>query len=321
MCTALSFKREHFYFGRTLDLEYSYHETVTITPRNFPLPFRELPALGHHYALIGMAFVQDNYPLYYEAVNEKGLGMAGLNFPVSAKYFPPVDGKENVATFEFIPYILATCASVREAKEKLKNMHLAAISFSENLPASPLHWMISDRDGSIVAEPTADGLKIYDNPVGVMTNEPPFDCMMTHLANYMALSPEPPENRFSYPLAAYSRGMGGMGLPGDLSSASRFVKAAFTKEFSRCGKGEAEEVGQFFHILGSVEQQRGCVRLKGGDEFTIYTSCCNADDGIYYYTTYSNRRINKIDMHKTDLDASALISYPLREEEDMFEQN
>lgn len=321
MCTALSFQREHFYFGRTLDLEYSYHETVTITPRNFPLPFRMLPTLNRHYALIGMAFVQDNYPLYYEAVNEKGLGMAGLNFPVSATYFPPVEGKENVATFEFIPYILSACASVQEAREKLKNMHLANIPFSEQLPASPLHWMIADRNGAIVVEPTAEGLRIHDDPVGVMTNEPPFDSMMLHLANYMALSPEPVENRFSYPLTAYSRGMGGMGLPGDLSSASRFVKAAFTKEHSRCGRGRMEEVGQFFHILGSVEQQRGCVRLKGGDELTIYTSCCDADEGVYYYTTYTNRRINRIDMHKTDLDAAVLTSYPLRTEEDIFEQN
>ncbi len=321
MCTALSFLKENFYFGRTLDLEFSYHETVTIVPRNFPLPFRMLPTRERHLSIIGMAYVQNGYPLYYEAVNEKGVGMAGLNFPVSAQYFPPVEGKENVAPFEFIPYILSGCSSVAEAKKTLGNMHLAAIPFSEQLPLSPLHWIISDRNGSIVVEPTTEGLKVYDNPTGVMTNEPPFNSMMLHLANYMSLSPDPPENRFAFPLTAYSRGMGGMGLPGDLSSPSRFVKAVFTKEHSRCGKGEQEEVGQFFHILGAVEQQRGCVRLKGGAEITVYTSCCNADKGVYYYTTYTNRRINKIDMHKTDLNASVLTSYPLREEEDFFEQN
>ncbi len=321
MCTALSFVRDNFYFGRTLDLEYSYHETVTVVPRSFPLPFRMLPTVNRHPAIIGMAYVQDNYPLFYEAVNERGLGMAGLNFPVSAKYFPPERDKVNVAPFEFIPYILSTCSTVGEARERLKGLNLAAISFSEQLPASPLHWMIADKTSSIVVEQTADGLRVHDDPVGVMTNEPPFDSMLTHLANYMALSPEPIENRFSFPIKAYSRGMGGMGLPGDLSSASRFVKAAFTREFSRCGESEEERVGQFFHILGSVEQQRGCCRLKGGDELTIYTSCCNADRGIYYYTTYTNRRINRIDMHKTDLEASVLTSYPLRTEEDILDQN
>ncbi len=321
MCTALAFSKKDFYFGRTFDLEFSYHETVTVTPRNFPLPFRMLPPMKRHHAIIGMAFVQEGYPLYYEAVNEKGLGMAGLNFPVSAKYFPPADGMENVTPFEFIPYILGSCASLSEAREKIEGMHLAAISFSEKLPLSPLHWMIADRSGAIVVEPTADGLKVYDDPAGVMTNEPPFDCMMTHLANYMSLSPAPPQNNFSFPIAAYSRGMGGMGLPGDLSSASRFVKAAFVREHSRCGESENEAVGQFFHILGAVEQQRGCVRLDGGDEITVYTSCCNADKGVYYYTTYSNRRINRVDMHKTDLESGELVSYPLRSEEDIFDQN
>ncbi len=321
MCTALSFTRKHFYFGRTLDYEYSYHETVTVTPRNFPLPFRMLPTRPTHYALIGMAFVQENYPLYYEAVNEKGLGMAGLNFPKSAVYFPPVEGKENVTPFEFIPYILSAAATVAEAREMLSRMHLAAIPFSEKLPLSPLHWMIADRTESIVVEPTADGLKIHDDPAGVMTNEPPFDHMMEHLSGYMSLSAEPPVNNFSFPLAAYSRGMGAMGLPGDNSSVSRFVRAAFVRDHSRCGETEEEEVGQFFHILGAVDQQRGCVRLEGGDEITIYTSCCDADTGVYYYTTYNNRRINRIDMHKTDLDADVLTSYPLRTAEDIFFQN
>lgn len=321
MCTALSFTKKHFYFGRTLDYEFSYHETVTVTPRNFPLPFRMLPKLRSHYALIGMAFVQEGYPLYYEAVNEKGLGMAGLNFPLSATYFPPVEGKENVSPFEFIPYILSVCATVGEAREKLSRMHLAAIPFNEKLPLSPLHWMIADRNGSIVVEPTADGLKIHENPAGVMTNEPPFDCMMTMLANCMTLSAEPPVNGFSFPLTAYSRGMGALGLPGDNSSVSRFVRAAFVRDRSVCGESEEEAVGQFFHILGAVDQQRGCVRLKGGDEITIYTSCCNADEGVYYYTTYNNRRINRVDMHKTDLDSDGLTSYPLRDEEDIFPQN
>ncbi len=321
MCTALSFLQKDFYFGRTLDYEYSYHETVTVTPRNFPLPFRKLPTRKSHFALIGMAFVQENYPLYYEAVNEKGLGMAGLNFAVSAKYFPPVEGKENVSPFEFIPYILSACTTVAEAIEKIRGMHLAAIPFSEKLPLSPLHWMIADRREAIVVEPTAEGLKVYDDPAGVMTNEPPFDNMMTHLGSFAALSSEPPVNRFSFPVPVVSRGMGAMGLPGDLSSPSRFVKIAFTRDHARREEEESAAVGQFFHVLGSVEQQRGCVRLEKGDEITIYTSCCNADKGIYYYTTYTNRRINKIDMHKTDLDGSALVSYPLRAEEDIFEQN
>ena len=132
------------------------------------------------------------------------------------------------------------------------------------------------------------------------------------LNNYMQLSPKATGNHFApnLPLNAYSRGMGAMGLPGDLSSQSRFVRAAFVRANSRSGESEAESVSQFFHILGSVEQQRGCCELDNGKyEITLYTICCNADKGIYYYTTYENHQISAVDMHLEDLDTKTLISY------------
>lgn len=323
MCTAISFQTKHCYFGRSLDLEYSYHETVTICPRSFPLPFRKLPTLSRHHAIIGMAFVQENYPLYYEAVNEKGLGMAGLNFPGNAHYYPVDEKKNNVAPFEFIPYILGKCSSLAEARAELERLNLAEIHFSEQLPLSPLHYMIADRTGCIVVEPTAEGMKIYDDPVGVMTNNPPFPMQLDRLNDYMALSPLPPENSFAaaLPLTAYSRGMGAMGLPGDLSSASRFVRVAFVKHNSVCGDSEEESVGQFFHILGAVEQQRGCVKLGEHYEITVYTSCCNMDTGAYYYTTYNNRRIRCVELKNENLDGDSLVSYTLDDEEDILRKN
>ena len=103
-----------------------------------------------------------------------------------------------------------------------------------------------------------------------------------------------------------------MGLPGDLSSASRFVKAAFTKMNSVSGDLESESISQFFQILGSVAQQRGCVHMgEGKYEITIYSSCCNTDKGIYYYTTYENSQITGIDMRKEDLEGTEVIIYPL----------
>lgn len=317
MCTAITFYTKDHYFGRTLDLEYSYAETVTVTPRSFPLVFRHRPAQRQHLAIIGMAYVADGYPLYYDAVNEAGLGMAGLNFPQNARYFPPAEGGYNIAPFEFVPWILGQCRSVAEARDLAEKVRLTDEAFSPQLPPTPLHWMISDREASIVVEQTQDGLRIYDNPVGVMTNNPPFPVQLFHLNNYMGLSPYPAENRFcrQLHLEEYSRGMGGLGLPGDLSSASRFVRAAFTRLNAVSGEGEKESVGQFFHILGSVEQQRGCVRLPGGCEITRYTSCCNLDRGVYYYTTYDNHQISAVDLYKTNLAGDALVSYPLVQEE------
>lgn len=313
MCTAATYKTKDHYFGRNLDYEYSYNETVTVTPRNYPFKFRRAGEMPSHYAMIGMAFVQNGYPLYYDATNEKGLSMAGLNFPGNADYKPEAPGKDNITPFEFIPWILGRCENVSEAREKLASLNLLNENFSEQLPLSPLHWMISDRDESIVVESVRDGLKIYDNPVGVMTNNPTFDYHLTNLSNYMSLSRSDPENRFSkdVELKTYSRGMGGLGLPGDLSSASRFVKAAFTRLNSLSGESESESVSQFFHILGSVAQQKGCCQVEHGFEYTIYSSCCNTDKGIYYYTTYENSRISGVDMHREDLDGEKLISYPL----------
>ena len=313
MCTAATYKTKDFYFGRTLDYEFSYKEEVTITPRNFPIPLRHTDKMVKHYAFIGMAFVQD-IPLYYDAVNEKGLCMAGLNFVGNAFYKGVVADKINVAQFEFIPYILGKCASVDEAVKLLESINITNTPYSDKLPVAQLHWIIADKERCVTVENVKDGMKIYDNPAGVLTNNPPFDEQMFNLNNYMNLSPREPENTFSdmLPLKTYSRGMGALGMPGDLSSQSRFVRVAFTKMNSVSGNGEEESVNQFFHILGSVEQQRGCCIVGEKEyEITIYTSCCNADKGIYYYTTYENHAITAVDMHAENLDATTLFRYPI----------
>ncbi len=324
MCTAVTYKTKKYYFGRNLDLEYSYYETVTITPRKFPFHFRNGKKLDEHYAMIGMAYVNDNYPLYYDAINEKGVGMAGLNFPKNAYYHEIDENKENVAPFEFIPYILSCCANMDEVRDLLNRINLAQIDFSEQLKASPLHYIITYKDESITVESVKEGLKVYDNPVGVLTNNPPFPMQMFNLNNYMSLSVEEPVNNFAkaLDLDIYSRGMGALFLPGDLSSASRFVKATFTKMNSLSNPDELSSISQFFHILESVYQQRGCVHMKNDlYEITIYSSCCNLDDGIYYYKTYDNSQITKIDIHKENLDSDELKSYELVKEEQIYEQN
>ena len=327
MCTAATYRSKDFYFGRTLDYEFSYGDEVTVTPRNYPFTFRHIGLCAQHYAIVGMAHVAEqpaefvpkdaataDYPLYYDAVNEKGLCMAGLNFVGNAYYRDVITGRDNVAQFEFIPHILSRCATVNEAKELLGKINITNTPFSDKLPVAQLHWIIADKNETITVESVKEGLKIYDNPVGVLTNNPPFGEQMSRLNDYMHLSTRQPENTFSNKLSleAYSRGMGALGLPGDLSSQSRFVRVAFTKMNSVSGDTESESISQFFHILGSVDQQRGCCEVaKGEYEITLYTSCCNADKGIYYYTTYENHQITAVDMHKEQLDSTCLARYPL----------
>ena len=324
MCTAATYKTGDFYFGRTLDYEHSYGEEIAVTPRNFPLRFRHMGTLDQHLAIIGMACVAEGYPLYFDGINEKGLAMAGLNFVGYADYKTPAEGKDNVASFEFIPWILAQCETVSQAKECLGRINLTDTAFSQTLPPAQLHWIIADRQEAITVECVKEGIRVYPNPVGILTNNPPFDEQMFQLNNFMHLSPKTPDNHFSdkLPLHAYSRGMGAMGLPGDLSSQSRFVRGAFVKMNSVSGTSETESVSQFFHILGSVAQPRGCCHVGEGQyETTIYTSCCNASKGIYYYTTYDNHQITAVNMYKEKLDDVLLVRYPLIQGEQIHMQN
>lgn len=317
MCTAISYKTKDFYFGRNLDLDRSFGEGVVVTPRNYPFAFRNGTVLERHYAMIGMATLSGGYPLYFEATNEKGLNLAGLNFPGNAVYYPEAAAKENIAPFELIPYLLGQCANVEEALAKLKDMNLWDTSFSAEFPLSPLHWLMSDRERAVTLEPMADGLKIHENPVGVLANNPPFDFHMFNLANYMNLTSRQAENRFGdVEIKPYCLGMGAIGLPGDPSSASRFVRAAFTKLNSVCDGDEISSVSQFFHILSSVAQQKGVSRLEeGACEYTVYSCCCNADKGIYYCTTYGNSAVSAVDMYREDLEGDMPVFHPLLTEQ------
>ncbi len=295
MCTAIAYES---CFGRTLDLEYHYQESVTITPRRFPFPFRKLPALPSHYAIIGVATVAENYPLYYDAGNEKGLYIAGLNFPKNAVYRD--DG--NLAAFELIPWILGQCSSVYEAREALEGCKVSSLAFSEDFPSTPLHWLIADERECMTVEPVQEGLLLYENALGVLCNNPPFPEQLKRWESCSRLTPEEPEGTWE------SRGMGAMGLPGDWSSSSRFIRAVFTKKNSM--SQDTEKLTQFFHIMDTVAQVEGCVRLQNGKQVkTIYTSCFDAKTKHFYYTTYENRQLSCVRL--TEADGESLQSYPL----------
>lgn len=323
MCTAVSFLTKDHYFGRNLDVECSYGEKVVVTPRQYPFKFRLEEPKESHYAIVGVAAVAENYPLYFDATNEKGLSMAGLSFPETADYEEPRENKHNIGVFELIPWILGNCASVDEAKDLLQKTNIVAMDFNEKYLVTPLHWMISDRDYSITVECVEEGLKIYYNPVHTLTNNPEFTMQMFNLNNYMSLTREEPETRFAegFDFYKYSRGMGALGMPGDLSSMSRFVRGAFTRLNSVCGESESESISQFFHILGSVAQQRGCVRVGDSFEITAYSSCCNTDKGIYYYKTYENSQISAVNMNNENLDSNDLIIYNFVDEQQINYQN
>ncbi len=295
MCTAFGIFDNSSLFGRTLDLDCSYGEGVVITPRNFCLNFLYEKPLPEHYAIIGAAVIKDRTPLYYDGVNEWGLCMAGLNFPQSARYKKPQKEMKNIASFELIPYILSSCKSVEEAKRTLSKINITADSFRDNLSATPLHWIVADKSGAVVAEPTESGLEIYDDPFCVLANEPPFPYHLYNLRGYTGLSPSDPKNTLApnADLSPYSNGTGAIGLPGDFSSPSRFVRAVFAK--NHCKSVDGADVCRFFHIAHTISVPSGCViNAEGKDVRTVYTCCMDADAFAYHYTTYDCPSIRSV---------------------------
>ena len=259
MCTSIAMKWGGGYFGRNMDVEYSFGEQVAVTPRRYPLRFWRQPDQEEHFALIGMAHVAGGRPLYAEAANEKGLYMAGLNFPGSAWYEPdPSADCDAVAPYELIPWVLGSCATRGEAKARLARFRPLGVPLAAGLPLAPLHWHIADRTGALVLEATREGVRLYDDPAGVLTNNPPFPFHQLNLSQYQHLTARPTENRLApaLPLEAFGQGMGAVGLPGDASPASRYVRAAFCKLNAPDPGGELERVSDFFHLLDAVAMVR-----------------------------------------------------------------
>ena len=325
MCTSIVYNAGDGYFGRNLDLEVSFGQEVVITPRDYAFNFRKMPTMNHHYAIIGVALVKDNYPLYFDGVNEEGVVMAGLNFDGPAHFFPVEDDKDNISPFEFIPYVLGQCKNVEEAKQLMANLNLVNINFSDQLKLSPLHWLIADRSGkSIVVESTATGLHVYDNPVGVLTNNPEFPQQLTNLANYQSVSPAEPTNTLTpgITLNNYSRGIGSHLLPGGMDSESRFVKETFTKMHAPAGKSERENVTNYFQTLHAVDQQKGLDEVAPDTfEYTIYSDGVNLTTGTLYYTTYENSQINAVAMRNATLNSRDLVVYPMLDDQAINYQN
>ena len=330
MCTAIFDNKHGSFFGRTLDLECSYGEKIMRVARGESLHFIHEGVRTCKHAIIGMAYAPSSvasrqllpgekpmgeerrqgrakpcgenfaYPLFYDAVNDSGLSAAALNFPHFAKYNKKDPKKRNLASFEVILYLLSQFESVSEAIGFLEAANVTDDAFSSSLPTTPLHWMLADRERAVVIEPVSDGLKIYDNPFGVMTNSPPFPYHTARLCELSYLSPEPQKNRIlpDLDLTPYSRGLGSFGLPGDYSSSSRFVRALFAKEhtlmppFEDTVNQKAQAKRRIFDILGTVSLPYGIARTEKGEPiYTVYTSCIDMEMGEYSYFTFHNRDI------------------------------
>lgn len=307
MCTALFFPVGGGFLGRNLDLEHGYGEQVTVTPAGYD---------GGRYAMVGMAAMHGEEPLYFDGVNQAGLAVAGLNLPHSARYAPDTRDTVTVAPHRLIPTLLGRCGSVDQAVSLLRGMQLCHRSPGADYPVATLHWMVADAGRCVVVESTETGLHILENPSGVLTNEPPLPHQLTHLAEYGNLTPNQPQEGWQSP---HSRGAGSLGLPGDYSSPGRFVRAGFALAHAT---PTDQPVGQLFHLLSTVAVPEGSVRLTdGGQVTTRYQAVMDLRQGAYYYRTYGCHRIHAVGLGRGKLPHHRCVAYPLPQREDVLWQN
>ena len=320
MCTAIYCKGIRPIFGRTLDFERSFGESALVTPRRCNLSFKYLEQQSEHFAIVGIGTVKNGMPLYFDALNECGLAAAALNFPKSAVYLLPTADKLNLASFELIPWILSNACSVTEAEALLSRINITNDSVSAELPATPMHWMFADKERAIVAEPSSQGLMIYNNELSVLTNEPPFPCHLQNVIECMGASPYYPSNKIapSLELSHISTGHGSSVLPGGHSSSARFVRAVFANEHCEAIDDETGSVNRFFHITECVSVPLGCIKNENGKSvMTLYTSCADILSSTYYFSTYSSRRIKALELNKISLDSRYLLSFDMQTDEDI----
>lgn len=313
MCTGVRFSDDkgNMYFGRNLDWECGYGQKVVVTPRNYKYNSAFLGEMTpKHGAIIGMAIVAENVPLYFDCANEGGLAIAGLNFPGYASYAADaVYGKTNVAAYEFPLWVVLNFSSVDEAEKALRDTVIVAKPLNEQYPVSQLHFIIGDGKRSIVVEYTEKGMEIFDNPVDVLTNQPGYGWHSENLRNYLNLFPQmPKEVKWrNAKFTAFGSGSLMRGIPGDYYSPSRFVRVAYLNTHYPVQSDEAANVSRLFHTLTGVAMINGAAEMGDGkSEMTIYTGGYSAAAKTYYYNTYEDPAIVAVKMSDYNLDSDQL---------------
>ncbi len=307
MCTCIYLKGKNNYFGRNMDIHYSFNEQIINVKKGKEFILKNSKILKIKYSLLGIGTIINNYPLFSDVMNEKGLAIAGLNFLDNAYYFEYKEDKINITPYELPLFLLGTCSNVEEVKNVLRNVNLLNEPFSNEVPLAYLHFMVSDLNKSIVIESTKEGLNVYDNDLNVLTNNPEFSYHKNNILNYLNLSIDDPINN-KFENISYGQGL--IGLPGDYSSMSRFVKVYFVKENIIFNDNQ---INQFFYCLDSVFMPLGLVKAKDGFEYTRYQSCYDLKSGKMYYKSYSDRSIKCVSFYdfigNDDIQYIKLINY------------
>lgn len=295
--------------ARTLEFGFDLQSNILVVPSGNEIKFLSSTKdkvgykMKSKYGFVGMNALGKNVVI--DGVNEAGLYFGGFYFSGFAVYdeLTPNNQSRAISSEEMGNYILGSFSTVDEVKKGLKNITVVGTIFAEIGGEAPLHYAVTDKSGkSIVIEYSKDGLKVFDNTVNTITNNPSYDWHLTNLRNYVNLSPD---NVTGFALngqnyTPLSEGSGMIGLPGDTSSVSRFVRAcAFVNTAQPC-KDEEEGIFRAFHILNNFDIPIGLVKQKHNDtaiaEYTVWTSAVDTKNSVYYFRTYENQSMKKVDL-------------------------
>ncbi len=289
MCTALTLASPSFLFGRNLDLVGNFGERGLFVSPKYPLRFSSGEIMNEHPSMLGIGARGGDFPLFAEAISSAGLAVAGLNYPGLACFSP----KGQVAQYEFIAYVLAHYKKAEEAASAIKGMLINDHPFAPKMGPAPLHYLVSDAHSSFVIEQEKDGMHVYPNPYGILTNSPGFCIQKANLDGFSQL-------RNSYVKGPYAGlGYGAVGLPGDNSPLSRFVRLNFYKKHLVDFQTLDMELVAFFHLLSSVRVVEGSTLDENGQaEETIYSSCYEVEDMRLFVQTKDSLSVKEITFDK-----------------------
>ena len=297
--------------GRTMEFGFDVKSDLMVVPAG-TLMTGSLPggvkgiSYTTKYGMIGANAL--GFPVIVDGINEQGLFVSDLYFPGYAGYadVTPENAPRAMASYEFGNWLLGNFATVDEVRAHLQDIVLVSTAVEALGGPPPLHFIIRDRSGkSLVIEPIEGKLKVYDDPVGVLTNSPSLDWHLTNLRNYNGLTAQnTPSLQLggNFALPQFGQGTGMFGLPGDATPPSRFVRAVAYSQTALPVSTAAEAVLQVFHIMNSFDIPLGSVRDKSGDaihiDYTVWTSVADLRNDRWYFRTYNDQAIRLVDLHK-----------------------
>lgn len=314
--------------GRSLEFALEFNSILKVFPRNQRLQSRgpgnkNGVSWTSKYGYLGINGLGMDFS--FDGMNEVGLTFGYLWLPGITE-FPKISPNEMKNTLDFTDFCawaLGNFKTVKEVKEALETIHIWGHPV-QPLGAAPVHAALHDTEGnSIVVEFVGGEMQVYDNPMSVMTNSPAFDWHLSNLENYLNLSPYNPSpiTFKGEKMEALGQGFGSLGLPGDFTPPSRFIKIATFLRFAAPLKNGTEAVNLAEHLLNSVDIPLGVVRNPNQDtgDFTQWVVIKDMSQKLFYFRSYYDQALKVIDMKKLNFNRQMNQSIPIATKKGYFD--